>query len=284
MSGFDIRNSAARLGFGDFVSVELRLSVADLFPKSNRCGLYAIHFGNGEGYIGRTVNMVQRFTSHRTNHDDIVALAFRPLAASQQDREERAAISACEVDGVHLRNLQFASIVIGETDVDQILSPEAQTTWLSNNRSALSSSRLIEDADLRRKYKKRFELLCQSLHWPAVRNVLQDYVQHCVPAPKRTEMSFWAISCFPSTECAARINIHWQEVLAVFLGKNSIVFTFQLRRSILESSRHQWPMEFLRIEHCYEPGGADRDSDRSARAATGRYFETRTRPYIQSGG
>ncbi|MGO9672769.1 MAG: hypothetical protein ACLPSF_01110, partial [Methylocella sp.] len=157
MTGTDIRETVSRIGFGDFMDVQLRLTIADLFPKSSRCGLYAMHFANGEGYIGRTINIVQRFHGHRGNHDDIVALSFRPLPARDQDREERAAIAACEASGVHLRNIQFASFMTSESnDLDLILPLEEQNAWLQDSAAHCRSTERPDDADLRRRYRSRF--------------------------------------------------------------------------------------------------------------------------------
>jgi hypothetical protein len=118
------------LGFGPYAFVRDRISVADLFKPNRRCGLYALHFANGDGYVGKSVDVVRRFVGHRQNHDDIVEIAFRLVPAPDQDREERAAIAACEVAAVRLRNIQFMSVVLGDADLDTVISRDEQAVWL----------------------------------------------------------------------------------------------------------------------------------------------------------
>ena len=56
----DIRTITNDLGFGTYAFVRDRISVADLFKPNRRCGLYALHFANADGYVGMSIDVVRR--------------------------------------------------------------------------------------------------------------------------------------------------------------------------------------------------------------------------------
>ena len=48
-----------------------RASIADLFRPSKRCGLYILHFDNGEFYAGQAIDVTRGYVQHRKVHSDI---------------------------------------------------------------------------------------------------------------------------------------------------------------------------------------------------------------------
>ena len=262
--GTDIRTITSNLGFGPYSFVRDRISVADLFRPGDRCGLYALHFANGDGYVGKTIDVVRRFAGHRQNHDDIVEIAFRLVPAQDQDREERAAITRCEAAGVRLRNIQFMSIVLGDADLDTVVSQETQAEWLRSLHRTTTFKERPDDLALRRRYETRFAQLKNRRQWPLLQPVLQEYAATCLPAPDRTELSFWSITClaarsFEGQRLLARLNIFWQEVMTVGLdtAMGKLWYTFHVRQSVLQRAGFRVPV-FARLhEHRYDPGGQD---------------------------
>jgi hypothetical protein len=94
-------------------------SVARLLPTArSRCGIYVLSFSNGEYYVGRTVNFMNRFQAHRRNHGDITEVFFYRKAKRDLVRDEYAATNAMQVAGLLLRgagvdvggNLQGSSV------------------------------------------------------------------------------------------------------------------------------------------------------------------------------
>ena len=262
--GTDIRTITGALGFDSYLDIRSRISVADLFKPKRRCGLYALYFANGEGYIGRTVDVARRFCGHRLNHEDIAEIAFRPLRESDQDREERIAIGVCEAARVRLRNIQFVSVVVGETDLDMIFPVDQQIQWLQSDKRASSLLRRPNDEDLRRRYQKRFNALEARRQWPILQPVLREYLATCIPTPDQTELSFWSISCLSGQlynrgRLLARLNLNWQEVMSVGMdaASGSIWITFHVRRSILEARKFIVPKFASLVDHHYAPGGSD---------------------------
>jgi hypothetical protein len=83
-------------------------SVAHLFPKAERCGIYVLTFANGERYVGQSVNVVTRFRTHRRTWNDIEFLDFCPCSRAKLDQLERAVIKDQRAAGYRLRNITHA--------------------------------------------------------------------------------------------------------------------------------------------------------------------------------
>ena len=63
------------------------------------------------------------------------------------------------------------------------------------------------------RFSKQFHKFKKHPLYISASDLLTTYVQHCIPAPMRTEYSFWAVSCLPAT------NRHtWPRVLCVSAG------------------------------------------------------------------
>jgi hypothetical protein len=59
------------LGFSRVSHVQGGASIADLFKPHERCGIYVLHFTNGEFYAGQAVDVTRRYVQHRETHKDI---------------------------------------------------------------------------------------------------------------------------------------------------------------------------------------------------------------------
>ena len=107
-----------------------RASIADLFPGTRRCGIYILHFTNGEMYVGQAIDVTRRYVQHCCVHDDIESLAFKRVPQGLLNDEERGLIRKLESDGHRLRNITFTALPRAESDFDLIMSAEEQTRWL----------------------------------------------------------------------------------------------------------------------------------------------------------
>ncbi|GAB2478323.1 hypothetical protein GCM10011375_18800 [Hymenobacter qilianensis] len=203
-------------------SVRGRVSIADLFPVSkNRCGIYLLRFRNNSFYIGQAVDAVKRFAQHRKNYDTIEHYWFQDVPKGKLDEVEQHLIQQAEQAGMLLTNKTFVTNVIGETDLDLLVTPAEQEAWLrcgeplNNDGIDLSSS--IEEK-FRFKYHQNFLQLQDQPVYPQVRAVLSAYIKQVIPAFKKTEQSFWALSCLPSTNKSTypryfALSINGMEVL-----------------------------------------------------------------------
>lgn len=114
-------------------------SVARLLPTSrSRCGIYVLSFSNGEYYVGRTVNFMNRFQAHRRNHGDITEFFFYRKAKRDLVRDEYAATHAMEVAGFLLRgagvdvDVDVGGNLQGSSVFDEIVELRDQQEWLTS--------------------------------------------------------------------------------------------------------------------------------------------------------
>ena len=254
-------------GFLQSHQVQGRDSIADLFPSGKRCGLYILHFSNGEIYAGQTLDITRRYVQHRKIHCDIEKISFRRVAKKDLDEEERALIWMLERGDNRLRNIIFTSIPKGESDLDLIISAENQEKWLDGKGYVDVSGSRVVNPELRRKYSRNFQRFVALPYSNEIAAVLREYICAGIPSPLRSELSFWARSCLPghsnpSVTIYSRININWQEVLTAYSYKGNIIFSFHLALSPLEEAFGESLSLLLEkfpslnvTEHFYEPGG-----------------------------
>ncbi|MBV9081280.1 MAG: hypothetical protein JOZ62_01290 [Acidobacteriaceae bacterium] len=112
-------------------------------------------------------------------------------------------IHRAESSGLALRNFVHTSQVVGETDLDLVISPEKQYAWLANperfNRKESSAHRLSMPASYLARFSDQFHAFQDEPASAFATRILRRYVVGCIPAPVMTEYSFWAVSCLPAT-------------------------------------------------------------------------------------
>jgi hypothetical protein len=256
-------------GFSQPQFVEGRSSIADLFPTNKRCGLYILHFSDGEIYAGQAVDVTRRYIQHRKVHNDIEKISFKRVLRKNINDEERSLIWTLELAGHRLRNITFTAIPKGESDFDFIMSAERQNQWLNDINFVDSDGDRVVNPDLRRKYSKKFQRFSEMTNSQEVASLINKYVKLGIPAFLRSELSFWSCSCLPGHSHSnitifSRINIYWQEVFTAFESEGKLVFSFHLARSPIEKEFGKNFSPLLKkipsmeaTEHFYEPGGYD---------------------------
>src|SRR5215212_3155097 len=212
------------LGFTVSVDVRGRRSIADLLPKSrNRCGIYLLEFADGLFYIGQALDVVRRFSQHRKLHDDIVRWGFRAVKRRNLDAVERELIHRAPSLRLTLTNKVHVSHIVGETDLDELLAPDEQQSWRANPaKTSAQDVRLNVDADgsQRTRYKGQWSSFRDRDDLSQLLGLLRLCIHGCVPAYRRTEYSFWSVSCMPSTNAAsfprlAAVNMNIMETFVV---------------------------------------------------------------------
>jgi hypothetical protein len=95
-------------------------------------------------------------------------------------------------------------------------------------------------------------------------DILRHYARRGLPAMRRGELSFWAVSCLPSSQVLARININWQEVCTLFVDAGTLYLSLHVAESPfiemawLAAWRFQLRHRSTMIDgHRYAPGGQD---------------------------
>ncbi len=190
------------LGYPSLALVAGRMSIADLYPSKNtRCGIYVLEHTDGMHYIGQAVDVVRRYAQHRKMSSDIIRFSFFPSDWRSLDDEERRCIQGAESSGLRLRNRMLVKQILVESDLDDVLNHTEQQTWLVNPSNFNSESRLPLDPELfqRLRFRCQFERLKSDPAYGPVVSLLRTYIETCVPVARRTELSFWSVSCLPTT-------------------------------------------------------------------------------------
>jgi len=234
--------------FENALDVQGRLSIADLFPNSkSRCGIYLLNFSDDTFYIGQAIDAVKRFAQHRKNHNNIQRFWFQPIKKEKLNEVEQILIHEAEAKGLLLTNKTFVSNIIGDTDLDLIISPQEQEDWferdieLSNQGYDLYST--IE-TKYKIKYRQNFEKLNQTDEYPQLRRILNLYIRKCLPAFKKTELSFWSLSCLSSTNSGTYpryfcVNINAMEVfVSGYERKSRNPFAFLVLTSLFSENEN----------------------------------------------
>ena len=184
-------------------NVKGRLSIADLFPKSkSRCGIYLLKFSDDTYYIGQAVDAVRRFAQHRKNYDNIVGVWFQPVKKERLNEVEQNLIQEAEAKELLLTNKTFVSNIIGDTDLDLIISPTEQQDWLENSLEISKDGYDLYstvETKYKIKYRQNFDKLKQVDNYAQLKRILSFYIRKCLPSFMKTELSFWSLSCMPST-------------------------------------------------------------------------------------
>ncbi len=179
-------------GFGPAVYVKDRPSIADLFRPDRRCGLYVLHFEDGWHYAGQAVDVVRRYAQHRHTHSDIEFMSFQPMAKHRLSENEKALIATLEKRGIQIRNISLVSTpqIVGETDFDLLMAPEAQRRWAENTLVSFGSADRASDPVLRSRYHARYQKFMRLPDAERALLVLQTYAQMSLPIIRGSERLF----------------------------------------------------------------------------------------------
>jgi hypothetical protein len=217
MSLLSSHERCSELGFPPIGTVSTLRSIAQLFGSTkSRCGIYLLEFPRQKFYIGQAVDVVRRFAQHRQNYDEINGFSFIPTRRTHLDEVERDLIHKAEMAGFVILNTVHVSNVVGDTDLDMVVSKEEQTKWLTSppafNRRDTASQIVLPVAQVER-FSDPFRKLQEHRLFSTSSKLLRKYLHHCVPSPKRTEYSFWVVSCLPGTN-----RNTWPRLLCVSAG------------------------------------------------------------------
>ena len=154
-------------------------------------------------YVGQTVDVVRRFSQHRRVHEDIIGFSFISVVKLELDDTEKTLIFKAESVGIEITNAVHVTNVVGDTDFDLVVSAAEQDAWLNTSSlasdAALMASKIILPQAQQLRFSKHFARFVKHGLSPKALALLKNYLSSCVPVPRRTEYSFWSVSCMPST-------------------------------------------------------------------------------------
>ena len=166
------------LGYPPVQPVASLQTIVHLFGTSkSRCGVYLLEFPRSIFYIGQAVDVVRRFSQHRKNHDDIVGFSFIKTPKKRLDEVEQSLIHRAENLEFVLSNTVHATHVIGDTDLDLVVSPEEQERWLKSpvEMNGADESTIIELPDnMIHRTRDKYEKIKKRKSYDAAMNLLKD--------------------------------------------------------------------------------------------------------------
>jgi hypothetical protein len=104
------------------------------------------------------------------------------------------------------------------TGLRQFLSLEQQRDWIEGNTDLPDADERSESLEHRFKYAARFQKLLSRPQAGEVLEILGLYGRSCLPMPRRTERTYWSVSCLPSTsdKPLVRVNASWMELFTLY--------------------------------------------------------------------
>lgn len=195
------RASGGRLHFRHYpLAAAVSLS-AVLSAESPRCGIYVLHFDDGQRYVGQARDVLTRFADHRRHWGDrIVGIDFAPAGPDQLDDLERRTIQSHERQEIGLYNSALVGMPMGEGPLDLVVDRVEQERWLDGAAEAEYdlSERLSLAASRPRSGAKFWELASRE-DYQSIRAALFVYLTEVVPWPHEAERRFWSVTSMPST-------------------------------------------------------------------------------------
>lgn len=228
------------LGFNAPQIVEGQASIADLFGK-RRCGVYVLHFANGEHYVGKSVDVVKRYVQHRNNHQDIHSLSFKRVARKVVVAEEKAVTHNLEVLGARLRNIENVTRTYAiSTSFDEVMPPELQEQWLTDLDFNYAGGNRTPNDVIRQKHLKKYHSMMNLPYVEEILAIAREYVQTSIPAYRISEGTFWLSTCLPSKtknpSIYVRINVGWQLAFDAGLFDDQPLFRWFISQSLAEEA------------------------------------------------
>jgi hypothetical protein len=103
------------------------------------------------------------------------------------------------------------------TGIRQFLDPEQQRDWIEGKADLPDAGERSESLEQRFRYAARFEKLVRRPQAKEVLAILALYGPNCIPIPRKTERTYWSVSCLPSTsdKPLVRVNASWMELFTL---------------------------------------------------------------------
>jgi hypothetical protein len=129
------------------------------------------------------------------------------------------------------------------TGVRQFLDPERQRDWIEGKTDLPDAGERSESLEQRFKYAARFEKLLGRPQAREVLDILALYGPNCIPIPRRTERTYWSVSCLPSTldKPLVRVNASWMELFTLYAWDGDLRARFIVHLSDFTTDRSATP-------------------------------------------
>jgi len=129
------------------------------------------------------------------------------------------------------------------TGVRQFLDLEQQRDWIEGKTDLPDAAERSESLEQRFRYAARFEKLLGRPQAGEVLAILGIYGPNCIPIPRRTERTYWSVSCLPSTsdKPLVRVNASWMELFTLYAQDEDLRARFIVHLSDFTTDRSATP-------------------------------------------
>ncbi|MBN9074959.1 MAG: hypothetical protein BGN87_15930 [Rhizobiales bacterium 65-79] len=129
------------------------------------------------------------------------------------------------------------------TGIRQFIDPERQRDWIEGKIDFPDADERQQSMELRFKYAARFEKLLRRPQAAEVLGILGIYGANCIPVPRRTERTYWSVSCLPSTsdKPLVRVNASWMELFTLYAEGEDVRARFIVHLSDFTTDRSATP-------------------------------------------
>lgn len=212
----------------DSPTIETALSALGFAPPTTnlipgwQSGIYVLHLAHQRYYVGQSVNLAGRLTSHRRTFPDLERVSLLKVRRTKADldAQELKTIQTLERQGFPLLNIVHASITHQSSPFDDLVSPDEQQRWLAEPTALDMGTRPNVGQDVRLKQALKLERLRQRPDADRIIACLRQYATMCIPRPASTEPTYWSVSCMPSINASlspriACFNSNTMEIFVV---------------------------------------------------------------------
>ncbi|SMB81324.1 GIY-YIG nuclease family protein [Deinococcus hopiensis] len=209
-------------GFPEWVDVTGRASVVDDYLPRERYGIYVLRFENNHYYVGRSVDVADRFRDHSQKWTDLKAITFQAFPEQDLSVLEKEYIRLLRREGFELRNAPDNSDIKATLDVTARLSAAQLEAWVGGYLEVQDSERRTPHPWLVVPDYHKMKLFNSLPYAQEALALLHLYLLRAFPLPNRTELISWTVTCLPKDNnnlpgvvTYLRVNIRGQEVFSV---------------------------------------------------------------------
>jgi hypothetical protein len=174
---------------------------------ADRCGIYWLEFTNGESYIGQSIGVVSRLSSHRRRWNDIRLVRFVDCPRAELDQRERDVIRLADsnIDGM-LRNKNFTKQPQGlkPVSVEIVAAESVLLPWSrSERRTATPEDIALNSVPASDSQENKARQLSELPSYGQLIELLGLIISEAIPDPVRSQRTLWTLSALPSTSRVA---------------------------------------------------------------------------------
>ena len=217
------------------IDVSARSALSAELAPDERKGIYRYEFTDGTWYVGKSVDMVERYAQHLHEYKHrpdfagvgIAAAYFASVDAAcgdaELDRLETAAIAAAEAEGRDLRNLLKVGRPGGSAGLLLDMDGREMRSLPWDRAERTSALRAAELGEPTASQRERFEKLRRLPEGEALLDVLALYAQDALQEPANTASLYWTATAYPARKRtpAVCVTCGTLETLVVFAGGGS---------------------------------------------------------------